>query len=154
MTRSAVIVALTLIAMAVFMPFALSIQAANAQTTGYTIQRVEHNVQVLYSGQVVINETIQLSGQMPSSFTLGLPYRYGSYLLKGTAVDSNNKVLPVTLGVQLQDKVGFYGASISLPAGTSNIFTVILILSNGINLDGDGVQPGFSSLSQLPPNSK
>jgi len=130
--KTAVVFALIVFSMAIFLPFSLNNQAVKAQTSGYTIQNVDHTVQVLYSGHVVISDTIELSGQVPSSFEVGLPFKYGSYLLTVTAYDSNNNSLQVTMGVQLQDKSGFYGISVSLPASTPNIFTVIFTFSNGV----------------------
>jgi hypothetical protein len=129
MKKTAVVFALIVLSMVIILPFSLNLQEANAQTSTYTIQDVEHNVRVLYSGHVVITEKIQLSGSAPSTFDLGLPFRYGSYLLQGTAYDSNNNALPVTLGVQLQGQSGFYGVSVALPSGTS-AFTVFFVLSN------------------------
>jgi hypothetical protein len=153
MKKTAVILALTIFSLAIFLPFTLNTQAANAQATSYSIQQVDQTVQVLYSGQVVISDKITLSGTLPSNFQIGLPFKYGSYLLKGIAYDSNYQVLPVALGVQLQDQSGFYGISVNLPSGTSNSFTVDLILSNGVltptstgyNLDF----PGYPGLTQV-----
>ena len=132
MKKTAVVFVLLVFSMAIFLPFSFNNQAAHAQTLGFSIQHVDHNVQVLYSGHVVITEKIQLSGQMPNTFELGLPFKFGSYILKGTAYDSNNNLLPVTLGVQLQDQSGFYGATVTLPSGTSSTFTVVFILSNQV----------------------
>jgi hypothetical protein len=129
MKKTAVVFALIVFSMAIILPFSLNIQEANAQTSAYSIPSVEHNVRVLYSGHVVITEKIQLSGSTPSTFEVGLPFKYGSYLLQGIAYDSNNNVLPVALGVQLQDQSGFYGVSVSLTSGTS-AFTVVFVLSN------------------------
>ena len=154
MKKTAVILALTIFSLAIFLPFTVNNQAANAQTTSYTIQHVDHSVQVLYSGQVIISDKIQISGALPSTFQIGLPYKYGSFLVKGLAYDNNYNILPVGLGVQLQDQSGFYGVSVSLPPGTSNSFTVIFILSNGVltptsggyNLDFPGY-PGFTQVA-------
>lgn len=132
MKKTAVVFVLLVFSMAIFLPFSFNNQAAHAQTLGFSIQHVDHNVQVLYSGHVAITEKIQLSGQMPNTFELGLPFKFGSYILKGTAYDSNNNLLPVTLGVQLQDQSGFYGATVTLPSGTSSTFTVVFILSNQV----------------------
>jgi hypothetical protein len=129
--KTAVLFALTIFVAALFLPLGLNFETAYAQNTNYSIQNVDHNIQVLYSGQIVISDKIQISGSLPSNFQIGLPYKYGSYVLKGIAYDSNYKTLPIALGVQLQDQSGFYGASVSLPSGTSNTFTVIFILSNG-----------------------
>jgi hypothetical protein len=130
--KTAVIFALLVFSMAIFLPFSFNIQAVHAQTSSYSIQHVDHNINVLYSGHVAITEKIQISGQMPNTFDLGIPYTFGSYILKGTAYDSNNNLLPVTLGVQLQDQSGFYGATVTLPSGTSSTFTVVFILSNQV----------------------
>jgi hypothetical protein len=123
--------ALAIFSLAMFLPFTLNIQAVHAQSTSYSIQHVDHNVEVLYSGHIVIRDTIQTSGQMPDSFQIGVPYKYSSYVLKGIAYDSNGKVLPMTLGVQLQES-GYYGASVSFPAGSSQVFTVVFILSSSL----------------------
>lgn len=131
MKKSAVIFALTLVSMAIILPFTVNLQTVHAQEA-YSIQNVDHKIEILYSGHVVITETIQLQGQSPSSFLIGFPNKYSSSVLKGTAYDSSNNVLPMTLGVQLQDQVGFYGASINLPSGSSQNFTVVFILSNSL----------------------
>jgi hypothetical protein len=130
--RNAAKLALMIFSMAVLLTLCLNNQVVGAQSSGYTIQHVDHNVQVLYSGHVVITERIQLSGQIPSTFEIGLPFKYSAFLLKGFAYDESLHILPVTTGVQLQDKSGFSGSSVSLPSGTSNVFTVIFVLSNGV----------------------
>lgn len=121
-------VALTIFMLTMFLP--VTLQAANAQTNTYTIQHVDHNIKVLYSGNVVITDQIQLSGTAPSSFQIGLPYRYGAYVVSGVAYDSDYNMLPMALGVQLQDQSGFYAADINPQGATA--FTVIFILSNGV----------------------
>jgi len=121
--------AVIILSMAIFLPF---FSFANAQTSGYTIQRVNHDVQILYSGNVVITDNIQLSGQIPSTFEFGVPYTYGPHIVEAVAYDSNFHLLQVTVGVQLQQHSGFYGASVSLPSGTSGNFTVVFILSNAV----------------------
>lgn len=151
MKKTAVIIALIIFSMALMLPLTLTMQAANAQT-GYTIQHVDHTVTLLYSGHVVISDTFTLTGTLPSSFLVGMPFSYSSYVLKGIAYDSNFNVLPLALGVQLGSQSGFYAASVTLPAGTSNTFTVVFIFSNnaltstneGYNLDF----PAYPSLTQ------
>ena len=132
MKKLVVALAIIVFSIAIFLPFSFNNQAANAQTSGYSIQSVDQKIQVLYSGHVVITENIVLSGQVPGTFALGLPYKYASSVLKGLAFDSNSKILPITLGVQLQGQSGFYGAVVTLPSGTSNSFTVIFVLSNAV----------------------
>jgi hypothetical protein len=129
--RIFVVLALVVFSLAMFLPFSLNLQAAKAQSTSYSIGQVDHKVEVLYSGHVVIHDTIQVSGTLPDNFLMGFPYKYSSYMLKSLAYDSNNKVLPMTLGVQLQE-TGYYGASIHLPAGSSQTFTVVFILANDL----------------------
>ena len=131
MKKLALALALIVLSIAIFLPFMFNSQAANAQTN-YSIQQVNHTVQVLYSGQIMITENILLTGQVPSTFELGLPFKYGSSVLETIAYDSNYKVLPVTMGVQLQGQSGFYGVIVNLPSGTSSSFTVVFILSNGL----------------------
>ncbi len=148
MKRTALVLALIVFSIATVMPLSL-IQGAQAQPA-YTVQNVEHYVNVLFSGHTVISDTIKISGQMPDSITVGFPYKYGAYVLKASAYDSNYKMLPVTLGVQLQE-TGYYGASVSLPAGTSQTFTVVFVMSNGLlspTLDGYNLDfPAYPSLA-------
>jgi hypothetical protein len=128
------VVGFTLIVLAVafLLPLTFNMQAASAQTSNYTIQNVVHNVQILSSGQIVITDNIQLSGQKPSSFQIGFPYKYGQYLLEGVAYDPSGKELPITLGVSLQDQSGFYGATIDLTTTSYQNFSVALIFANGL----------------------
>lgn len=128
MNKTATTITLIILALAISLP--LTLTTAQAQTTNYTIQTVNQNVRILYSGHVTILDTIQLTGQTPDNFLIGFPYKYASSVLTATAYDSNNKILPVTLGVQLQDKSGFYGTSISLPSGTAQTFTIAFTFSN------------------------
>jgi hypothetical protein len=93
----------------------------------------------LYSGQVIIRDTISLSGQLTGDFFIGFPYEYGSYVLKGIAYDENT-LFSVSLGVQLANRSGFYGAKISFPQGAPQFFTVAFVLSNNLlslDLDSD-----------------
>lgn len=119
------------LAFAVLLPFSLNTQTVSAQETSYTIQRVDHQVEVMYSGHVVIRDTIRVTGQLTEGFLIGFPHKYGSYVLKGVAYDGNN-VFPVSLGVQLGDRSGFYGAKISFPQSVPQVFTVAFILSNSL----------------------
>ncbi|MFB3888927.1 MAG: hypothetical protein ACE14S_05510 [Candidatus Bathyarchaeia archaeon] len=157
MKRTAVTTTLTILAMAIILPMALSLQV-QAQTAGYTIQTVDHSVELLYSGHTIITDTITLTGQTPNSFPIGFPFKYGAYLLKSMAYDANNRTLPMTLGVQLEDQSGYYGAEVTLPPGTSQPIKVIFILSNalltttsmGYSLDF----PAYPSLTQTASECK
>jgi hypothetical protein len=125
------IFALMVFSLVIFLSLSANVNTASAQDAGYTIQHVDHQVEVMYSGHVVIRDTIQVTGQLTGDFLIGFPYKYGSYVLKGVAYDANN-VLPMSLGVQLEGQTGFYGAKISFPQGSPQVFTVIFILSNDL----------------------
>ncbi len=127
---------LMVFAVAILLPFSLITQTVSAQEASYTIQRVDHEVEVMYSGHVVIRDTIHISGQLTGDFLIGFPYKYGAYVLKGMAYDADNNVFPVSLGVQLTEGTGFYGAKISFPQGAPQVFTVVLILSNSLLTQG------------------
>ena len=132
MKRITAIFALMVFSVAIFLPFSLNIGTASAQDAGYSIQHVDHQVEVMYSGHVVIRDTIQVTGQLTGGFLIGFPYKYGSHVLKGVAYDDANNTLPMSLGVPLEDRIGFYGANISFPQGSPQVFTVIFILSNDL----------------------
>ena len=100
-----------------------------AQTTGYTITEVDHQVQVMYTGQVVIQDTIHVSGQVSNGFMIGLPSVYSNDVLKAVAYDSSN-VYPVNLGVQLGQGTGFFGAEVNFNGNSPSVFTVVFVLSN------------------------
>jgi hypothetical protein len=125
----------------------------NAQNSGYTITNVEHQVQVMYSGQVVILDTIYLAGAVGDTFTVGLPYQYSAYLLKALAYDDSH-VYPMNLGVQLGNRSsGFYGAEINFNGNHPSQFTAAFILSNRLitelaNGSSTFEYPAYPSLTQ------
>ncbi len=128
------------------LPSTVSAQAS------YTIDQVDHNVEVLYSGNVVVLDTIHVSGQVTDGFTVALPYVYSADVLKVLAYDENN-VYDVNVGVQLGDHSGFYGVAINFNGNSPSVFTVAFILSNSLTTDqGSGnflVEfPAYPSLEQ------
>ncbi len=102
---------------------------AFAQGSSYTIESIDHQIEVMYCGNVVIRDTVTISGQTSDGFLIGFPYKYSSYVLKGVAFSSGG-ILPLSLGVQLGERSGFYGAEVSFPSGSPGTFTVIFVLSN------------------------
>ena len=130
MKRAAAVIVFLVFSVVILLPFSLSTRVVLAQD-GYSIQSVDHEVEILYSGHVVIRDTIHLSGQFTGDFFIGFPYKYGSYVLKGMAYDSDT-VFKLSLGVQLADRTGFYGAKVSFPQGSPQVFTVVLVLSNSL----------------------
>jgi hypothetical protein len=129
--RTSAELGLTILILVVFLQFSLNMKQAAAQNNDYSIQNVDHQVEVMYSGNVVIRETITLTGQATDGFLMGFPYKYGSYILKGLAFDQTG-TLPINLGVQLGDRSGFYSAEITLPEKSTQTFTVLFILSNDL----------------------
>ena len=121
-----------------------------AQTTGYNITSVDHQVQVMYSGHIAILDTIHVSGQVTDKFLVGLPYKYSAYVLEGFAYDSTN-VYQLNLGVQLSQS-GFYGAEVDFNGNSPTVFTVAFVLSNGLITDqGQGnLSLDFPAYPSLP----
>ena len=110
--------------------FSLSIKFALAQTDSHSITRVNHTVEILYNGYILINDTIELAGA-PNSFLIGFPYKYGSYILKCAAYNSSN-IFPVKLNVPLENRIGFYGIQVDFSQGSPQVFTVAFVLSNDL----------------------
>jgi len=124
------ILGISILVLAAVLSFSLNVRLIYAQNGTYSIQNVEHQVQILYSGNVVIRETITLTGEATEGFSMGFPYRYGNYLLKGMAFDEAG-ILPMDLDVPLGgNHSGFYGVKVTFPEGTPQVFTVIFIFSN------------------------
>jgi len=147
--RTTAIIVLMVFSLVILLPFSLNTQTVLAQDDSYTIQRVDHQIEVMYSGHVVIRDTIRVTGQLTGGFLIGFPHKYGSYVLKGIAYDDNN-VFPVSLGVQLGDRSGFYGAKISFPQGTPQVFTVAFVLSNSlVSQDSNGFSLDFPAYPSL-----
>lgn len=130
MKRASAVIVLLVLSVAILSTFTLTTPTVSAQDS-YTIQRVDHEVEVLYSGHVVIRDTITISGQLTGDFLIGFPSKYGAYVLKGIVYDEDNNVFPLSLGVQLAE-TGFYGAEVSFTEGAPQVFTVVFILSNSL----------------------
>ncbi len=109
----------------------INVSTVSAQDANYTITSVNHQIEVMRSGQIVIRDTIQVTGDLTGGFLIGLPYKYAAHLLKTVAYDSNN-VYPLTLGVQLADKIGFYGVKVTFPQANPQTFTVAFVFSNSL----------------------
>ncbi len=125
---------LTVFFLLALVPIALPATTIRAQTSGYTISEVDHQVQVMYSGQVVISDVVHVSGQVTDGFTIGFPAKYSANVLKAVAFDSSN-IYQSNLGVQLGDHSGFYAASVNFNGKTPSVFTVAFVLSNILTYD-------------------
>ncbi len=136
----------------VILPVALPSGTVSAQTSGYTIDKVDHQVQIMYSGHVVILDTIHVSGQVSDGFMIGLPYNYSAAVLKGIAYDDTH-IYQLNLGVQLGDQSGFYGATVDFNGNAPSVFTVAFVLSNQLiteqGTNGNTLDfPAYPSLTQ------
>ena len=143
---------ITVFFLLVLVPIVLPSGGVFAQTTGYSISQVDHQVNVMYTGQVVIQDTIHISGQVTDGFLIGLPFKYSTDILKAVAYDSNN-VYPINLGVQLGSQSGFYGAEVDFNGKSPSVFTVAFVLSNSLMTQQDTTHytldfPAYPSLTQ------
>ncbi|MGE5637146.1 MAG: hypothetical protein ACM3WQ_00425, partial [Chloroflexota bacterium] len=127
--------------MTIFLLLSVNFKLVTAQNNNYSIQNVDHQVQLLYSGNLVVRDTIALSGQT-TTFLIGFPYKYGNYILNGFAMDQAG-TLPINIGVQLGNQSGFYGIEVTFPQGTPQIFTVIIIFSNSLLVSGTSAGYGL-----------
>ena len=141
----------------VSLPIVVPSAGVFAQTNGYSITQVDHQVTVMYSGQVVIQDTIHVSGQITDAFLIGMPFTYSAYILKAVAYDSNN-IYQVNLGVQLGGRSGFYGAEVNFNGNSPSIFTVAFVLSNNLVTNDSAIGgymlnfPAYPSLTQSVAN--
>jgi hypothetical protein len=113
----------------ILLPMLCSVSQVSAQNSSYSIQQVDHQIEVLYSGQIVIRDTIHVTGQLTDDFLIGFPERYGSHILKSVAYDENG-LLPITLDVPFEGHSNLYGAHVSFPNKSSQVFTAIFILAD------------------------
>ncbi len=152
MKRTHAILLIIAFSLLTILPAALPSSSVYAQTSGYTIDKVDHQVQIMYSGHVVILDTIHVSGQVTDGFMIGLPYKYSADVLKGIAYD-NTHLYQMNLGVQLGETSGLYGATVDFNGNTPSVFTVAFVLSNQLITEQDsGVDtlnfPAYPSLNK------
>jgi hypothetical protein len=105
----------------------------------------------MYSGHIIVTDTVYLSGQIPDEFLIGLPLKYSADVLKAFAYDDSH-IYTVHLGVPLGDRGGFYAAKIDFNEDSPNAFTAAFVLSNS-RIEEGGRQlhpdyPAYPSLTQ------
>lgn len=139
--------ALTIAALT-FISTAFIIKSAEAQTD-YTIEQVEHTIEVMYNGYIFINDTIQITGSAPDGFLIGFPYKYGSHVLRCVAFNATN-TFTVNLNVPLEGRTGFYAVKIEFQNHTPQVFTVGFLLSNNLQNFTQNVLdfPAYPSLTK------
>jgi len=155
--KTAMVSTVFALAMVVLAFASFSIASVRA-SSNYTINSVNHTVEALYNGYVLINDTIAISGQT-SSFLLGFPYAFGPSVIQAIAYSTNDTsdVFPVALNVPLENRPGFYGMSVDFSKGTPQVFSVVTVLSNTLSQNPSNasefglVFPTFPSLTETAP---
>lgn len=124
--------ALTLIvASLILLPSVFCANLVSAQSSSYTIQSVNHTVEVMFSGHIVVRDVIKLSGSVSGGFQIGIPSKFGSSVLKAVAYDAN-RAYPVELNTQLGSQSGFYAVQVDFEGEKPQTFTVEFLLSNSL----------------------
>ena len=140
----------------ILVPLTAPLGTVSAQSS-YSITNIDHVVEVMSSGQVVISDTIQVTGQVTDGFLIGLPSKYSGDILQVVAYDDNYSY-PVNPGVQLGDQPGFYAVSVDFNGHTPSVFTVsFLLTSSPLNFESSINYfvldyPAFPSLTQSVAN--
>ena len=123
----------TIIALAMILAFSLSssMRFANAQGT-YSIESVNHVLSIMSNGYVLLNDTIRISGQAPSTFLFGLPYHFGTYVVWYDASDANSTstTFPVTANQPFENKSGFYSLEVDFPTAMPQNLSINVLFSN------------------------
>lgn len=128
MRKAAIAIFAIMLIMAIAIQFTFQTKTAKAQNS-FSISKVYHIVGVMRNGYVIVNDTIEFSGQSPNNFLVGFPYEYGSYVQKCIAYNETT-VFPVTLDTPLGGRAGFYAVKVTFPDVPPQRFTVLFILSN------------------------
>jgi hypothetical protein len=135
---------------------ALNMRVTKAEDVNgdYSIEYVEHTIEILHNGYIIVNDTIKINatGQSPNYFLIGLPYTFAEHIVECAAFNKTHK-FPITLNTPLGERVGFYGVNITFTGGAPQIFTVVFLLSNELIAPGGqgGYYvnfPGFPSLTK------
>jgi hypothetical protein len=109
----------------------LNVNSVSAQSSGYTIQSVEHAIEVMFSGHIVVRDEIKVSGSVANGFQIGIPSKYAGSILKVVAFDSKNAYTVETVS-QLGGQSGFYVAQVDFKGQNPSSFTVEFLLSNNL----------------------
>ena len=131
------------------------------------VTQVDHVVQILQSGSVAINDTLQLRAKQNTTligYPLGFPYKYSYNLAYVYAFNTSNpaQTFNVSLDTGLGNSVGFYGVTVIFPGGVqlyvggpSFRFTTVFVFSD-IVLSSTATSPSSSissSSGKLAPNA-
>jgi len=150
--RPHILLLIAILVLGAFGPSLLLGSVVSAQDSRYSISRVDHHVEVMYSGHMIVQDRIYVSGQVPESFLIGLPLKYSVDVLKVFAYDET-RMFRVHLGVPLGDRGGFYAVEVDFNGEAPSVFNVVFVLSNSRVEDGGGGNftidyPAYPSLTQ------
>lgn len=145
-------VLMVILAAFAFAAFNTNIAKATDANGNYSIEYVEHTIQMLHNGYILVNDTVKINatGQAPKYFLIGFPYKFAEHVLQCVAFNETNE-FPVTLNTPLGEHVGFYGANITFPDRAPRVFTVVFVLSNELIAPGEegGYYASFPGLPSL-----
>ena len=88
MKRAIAVFAFIVLSMIMLLPAVLNTNTVSAQSSGYTIQSVDHQIEIMFSGHTVVQDTIKVSGDLSKGFLIGMPGKYGVSVLKAPAMYS------------------------------------------------------------------
>ncbi len=151
--RAHAIIIFTVFLLIVSIPIILPTGTVSGQGSGYSISGVSHEVEVMYTGQVLIRDTVHVSGQITDGFTIGLPSQFSGNILKVVAYD-DNYTYQVNTGVPMGSHSDLYGVQVNFGGKTPSVFTVAFILSiNQFSYDPSSGKyilsfPAYPSLAQ------
>jgi hypothetical protein len=151
--RAHAIIISTVFLLFVLVPLVLPTGMVSAQGSGYSITGVSHDIEVMYTGQVLIRDTVHVSGQINDGFMIGLLSQFSGNILKVVAYD-DNYTYQVNTGVPMGSHSDLYGVQINFGGKTPSVFTVAFILSiNQFSYDPSSGKyilsfPAYPSLAQ------
>ncbi len=155
MKKMALMIAILTMALIMTVSFSSNVRSAKAQGN-YTIEHLDHVVSVMSNGYVLMNDTIRISGQAPSTFLFGLPYPFGPYVVWYDAFDANatSSTFPVTINQPFENRSGFYSLEVGFPSGMPQNLSIQVLFSNRLVFQDSQnaslytlVFPGFPSLT-------
>ncbi len=129
--RTIAVLLLLVFTLILVFPVTLPFGQVSAQSGSYNVDKVDHQVIVMYSGETIILDTVHVSGQVTDGFMIGLPYQYSAYIIKALAYDTSH-IYDINIGVQLGNHSGFYGAEVNFNGNSPSVFTVAFVLTNSL----------------------
>jgi len=131
------------------------------------INKVEHTVELLEGGLIIVNDTLTVSSLNSSQtiklkeFPIGFPYDFAQYLIKCFAYDHEaQREIPVVLDYGL-GKAGFYGVLLNFTetggfevGSNPERFSVTFIFSGPVNVSSQSIGISFALYPSLTVNAE